>query len=157
MLYSTLSWLSALHSQGLYPYEGVSLPDSSSTTTFADWAERIKSNFERCYYIPSDPADDCGFDVNKKIVNRRGIYKDTYRGGKEYEDYQLRPNYPITMCVAPELFTPERALGALEIADQVLRGPTGMATLDPSDLNYRPYVSILTCQHLSFRQQADIL
>ena len=25
------------------------------------------------------------------------------------------------------------------MADTVLRGPTGMATLDPSDLNYRPY------------------
>jgi len=43
------------------------------------------------------------------------------------------------MVVAPDLFTPERALGALKIADDVIRGPTGMATLDPSDLNYRPY------------------
>jgi glycogen debranching enzyme len=28
---------------------------------------------------------------------------------------------------------------ALRTADTVLRGPTGMATLDPADLNYRPY------------------
>ncbi|KAK5261781.1 bifunctional 4-alpha-glucanotransferase/amylo-alpha-1,6-glucosidase [Exophiala xenobiotica] len=43
------------------------------------------------------------------------------------------------MVVAPDLFTQERALRALKMADDVLRGPTGMATLDPSDLNYRPY------------------
>src|SRR5690606_32966531 len=43
------------------------------------------------------------------------------------------------MVVAPALFTPGRALGALSVADKILRGPTGMATLDPADLNYRGY------------------
>lgn len=43
------------------------------------------------------------------------------------------------MTVAPTLFNPTHALHALSLADSVLRGPTGMATLDPSDLNYRPY------------------
>ena len=43
------------------------------------------------------------------------------------------------MVVAPELFTPDYAAGAIELADQVLRGPVGMRTLDPSDYNYRPY------------------
>lgn len=43
------------------------------------------------------------------------------------------------MVVAPDLFTPEYALEAIEIADEALRGPTGMATLDPKDPNYRPY------------------
>lgn len=42
------------------------------------------------------------------------------------------------MAVAPELFSPEHALGALKLADGVLRGPLGMRTLDPSDLQYRP-------------------
>jgi glycogen debranching enzyme len=73
------------------------------------------------------------------VVNRRGVYKDIYRSGKEYEDYQLRCNFPIAMTVAPDLFTQEYALGALKIADDVIRGPTGIATLDPSDANYRPY------------------
>lgn len=43
------------------------------------------------------------------------------------------------MVVAPDLFTPAYALEAIEIADEALRGPTGMATLDPKDANYRPY------------------
>ena len=42
------------------------------------------------------------------------------------------------MIVAPEMFHPERAMGALKMADAVLRGPLGMKTLDPSDSQYRP-------------------
>ncbi len=88
---------------------------------------------------PTRRVEDKTYDVNPKVVNRRGIYKDLYRSGKEYEDYQLRPNFPIAMTVAPDLFDPEHGMHALCVADAVLRGPIGMATLDPADLNYRPY------------------
>ncbi|TVY68815.1 Glycogen debranching enzyme [Lachnellula suecica] len=138
--YSALAWLAKLHKEGKYKYAGVSTtsPDHK-VITLADWAALIASNFERCYYVPLSPADDAKFDVNPKIINRRGIYKDLYRSGKEYEDYQLRANFPIAMTVAPDLFTDAHALHALSLADTHLRGPTGMATLDPADLNYRPY------------------
>ena len=138
LTYSTLSWLAKLYNDSKYAYSKVRA-DSSNSVTFTEWASKIKANFERCYYIPVDPKDDENFDVDPKIVNRRGIYKDLYRSGKAFEDYQLRPNFPIAMSVASDLFTPSRALGCLELADKVLLGPTGMATLDPSDLNYRPY------------------
>ncbi|OAQ87553.1 glycogen debranching enzyme [Purpureocillium lilacinum] len=138
LLYSTLAWLSDLSKRGNFAKSGVKKPDGSDIS-FADWAKLIKDNFERCYYVPLSPKDDSKYDVNSKIVNRRGIYKDLYRSGKEYEDYQLRANFPIAMTVAPSLFDADHAMHALCLADKVLRGPTGMATLDPADLNYRPY------------------
>lgn len=138
LLYSTLVWVARLHSEGKYKYSGVNKADGSEIS-YHDWADLIKTNFERCFFVPKTAKEDEDFDIDSKIINRRGIYKDLYRSGKPYEDYQLRPNFPIAMTVAPELFTPSRALHALSVADLVLRGPTGMATLDPKDLNYRPY------------------
>lgn len=138
LLYSTLAWLSGLNQHGDFAYSSVKTSEGKSIS-FGDWADRIKANFERCYFVPLSPEDDSRYDINPKIVNRRGIYKDLYKSGKEYEDYQFRANFPIAMTVAPALFDPDHALHALCLADTVLRGPTGMATLDPADLNYRPY------------------
>jgi len=88
----------------------------------------------------SDRLADGEYNINSNLVNRRGIYKDVYGSGAghEWADYQFRCNFPIAMTVAPELFDEKHALGALKLADQVLRGPLGMKTLDPSDLQYRP-------------------
>ncbi|KAK4196962.1 family 13 putative glycoside hydrolase [Triangularia verruculosa] len=138
LLYSGLKWFASLHEQGKHSQSGVKKADGSEVS-FQDWAALIKKNFERCYFVPISAKDDKNYDVNPAIINRRGIYKDLYKSGKEYEDYQLRPNFPIAMTAAPDLFDPKHAMHALCIADSALRGPTGMATLDPSDLNYRPY------------------
>jgi glycogen debranching enzyme len=88
-----------------------------------------------------DTSDDPKYNVNPAIINRRGIYKDVYGSGpgREWSDYQFRCNFPIAMVVAPELFDENHALEALKLADVVLRGPIGMKTLDPSDMQYRPY------------------
>ncbi|KAL7629481.1 bifunctional 4-alpha-glucanotransferase/amylo-alpha-1,6-glucosidase [Parahypoxylon ruwenzoriense] len=138
LLYSTLKWLAKLNAEGKYPYKGVTKPDGTEIT-FSAWADLLKSNFEYCYYVPESRSDDSRYAINPGVVNRRGIYKDLYRSGKEYEDYQLRPNFAVAMTVAPDLFNPDHAMGTLILADKVLRGPTGMATLDPKDLNYHPY------------------
>ncbi|KAH8675956.1 glycoside hydrolase family 13 protein [Xylariales sp. PMI_506] len=138
LLYSTLKWLAQLSSEGKFPHDGVTKSEGSKIS-YIEWADLLKSKFEYYYYVPKDPADDSKYAINPKVVNRRGVYKDLFRSGKEYEDYQLRPNFPIAMTVAPELFDPDHAMGALILADKVLRGPYGMATLDPADLNYRPY------------------
>ena len=138
LVYSALSWVSRMHNSGLYQHQGVDIGEGKSIS-FKEWSGKINQNFERCYYIPTDPAEDSRYDIDPKIINRRGIYKDLYRSGKPFEDYQLRANFPIAMAVAPDLFTPSKALTAIALADSVLLGPTGIATLDPSDNNYRPY------------------
>jgi glycogen debranching enzyme len=88
-LYSTLKWVSELKAQGIYKWDSVKTSDGQ-VITFNEWADKIKKNFERCYYIPKNADDDKNHVVNLACVNRRGIYKDLFGGGKEYEDYQLR-------------------------------------------------------------------
>lgn len=138
LLKSSLSFVNKMRSQNFFKFDEVETQDGN-TISFEQWEKLVANNFERAYFIPENPDDDSEFDVNPKLINRRGIYKDLYRSGKEYEDYQLRPNFAIAMVVAPELFTPLRAMSALKIADKTIRGPLGMCTLDPSDYNYRPY------------------
>ena len=41
------------------------------------------------------------------------------------------------MAVAPELFDPHHALGALKIYQSGIVGPLGVKTLDPEDSDYR--------------------
>ncbi|QLL33710.1 hypothetical protein HG536_0F00340 [Torulaspora globosa] len=138
LLKSALRFVIALHNTGSFRYTEVERADGTKIT-FVDWNKLLQENFEKKFYVPQDPSDDPKYDIDPKIVNRRGIYKDLYRSGKPYEDYQLRPNFAIAMTVAPELFTCKFAAHAINVADDVLRGPVGMRTLDPSDYNYRPY------------------
>lgn len=137
LLKSCLRFVISLNKRGLFKYTEV-IKDDGSKISLQDWNQLIQDKFEWAFYVPKDPKDDHKYAVNPNIVNRRGIYKDIYKSGKEYEDYQLRPNFAIAMTVAPELFDPQRAYDALKLADEVIRGPLGMRTLDPSDLNYRP-------------------
>ncbi|ODV93555.1 hypothetical protein PACTADRAFT_19024 [Pachysolen tannophilus NRRL Y-2460] len=138
LLKSCLKFVNKLYTEGLFSYDTVYTQDGQEIL-LTKWEQLIQENFERCYYIPEDPAEDHNYDLDEGIINRRGIYKDLYKSGKPYEDYQLRPNFSIAMTVAPELFTPVKALRALQIADKAIRGPVGMKTLDPSDYNYKPY------------------
>jgi glycogen debranching enzyme len=57
----------------------------------------ILKSFEAKFYIPLDKAQDGQHgSIKTSLVNRRGIYKDTFGSKSEFADYQLRPN----MCVA---------------------------------------------------------
>lgn len=87
----------------------------------------------------TDPKDDGKYEIKTDLVARRGIYKDVQGtpAPRDRADYQLRGNFPIAMSVAPELFDPEHALGALKVFEEALVGPLGVATLDPADPDYR--------------------
>ncbi|ELU43609.1 glycogen debranching enzyme [Rhizoctonia solani AG-1 IA] len=141
LLFSTLRWLDGLGSK--FPFKGVqaTIDGQEKLVTYHEWAKLIQNAFERYYYVPLNPVEDPDYVVDPRIINQRGIYKDVYGSGagREWSDYQLRCNFPIAMVVAPELFNPEHALGALKIADKRLRGPLGMKTLDEADSQYRGY------------------
>lgn len=138
LLASTLRFVLELHDAGLFDHTSVKNQDGDEIT-FKHWRQLLLDHFEHCFYIPYDPSHDKNYEIDSRIVNRRGIYKDIYGCKEPYEDYQLRGNFPIAIVVAPELFDPIHAMGALLIADEILRGPMGLKTLDPSDLNYRPF------------------
>jgi len=128
LLKSTLRWLQQLHLDCAFPYEGVSI-DGAEFVTYVEWDQRLSENFERLFWVP--------LDSTHKYTNRCGIYKDTVGSTAEWSDFQLRPNMCVAMVVAPELFKKDNVIHALKVAE-VLLGPLGMKTLDPSDMNYRP-------------------
>ncbi|KAI8079775.1 glycogen debranching enzyme [Halteromyces radiatus] len=138
LLKSTLRWIIELEKAGRFKWTQVKAQDGK-IILYKDWNRLIQDNFERVYYIPKDPADDTKYDVDPRIVNRRTIYKDVWKASKPYTEYQLRPNFCIAMVVAPELFNKQHGQLALQLADTTIKGPLGMRTLDPSDLEYRPY------------------
>ncbi|SPO47047.1 probable 4-alpha-glucanotransferase / amylo-1,6-glucosidase (glycogen-debranching enzyme) [Moesziomyces antarcticus] len=143
LLKSTLSWIVDLQKRGVWKEaKGVEavVKGKKTLVTYEQWADLLQKSFERAYYVPLDASEDQAYDLDSKLVNRRGIYKDVYGSskGREWADYQFRSNFPIAMCVAPELFKPEHACNALNKAREILVGPLGMKTLDPSDWNYRP-------------------
>ena len=95
---SALRFVNKLHKQGKFEYTKVTKPDGS-TISLEDWESLLAENFEKHYYVPKDPQQDDQYVIDPSIVNRRGIYKDLYNSGKPFEDYQLRPNFAIAMCV----------------------------------------------------------
>ena len=130
------------HGTSYYPHQGVTIKRDDGTHTYwswSDWEMRLQSNFEKHFYIPRDPRQDTQYRLTRQYITRRGIYKDSYKSGQKYTDYQLRPNLCVAMVVAPELFTPEHAAEALDHVTTHLLGPLGMRTLDPGDSHYRGY------------------
>lgn len=132
--YSAVKWLDALSQQSLFPYTGVSVVQDEVVTqiTFHSWCDLITKNFEPKFWIDSDPLND----PSPELVNRRGIYRDVYGCSHKWSEYQLRPNFAIAIALAPELFNVDHAWTAMEQAGEVLMGPLGVKTLDPTDWEY---------------------
>ncbi|XP_034028557.1 glycogen debranching enzyme-like [Thalassophryne amazonica] len=133
---STLRWLVNLHKDGHFPYAEVTICHKGNThsVSYVEWDQKIQENFEKKFYIFHDPQDP--EDNHPELVHKRSIYKDSVGASSSWCDYQLRPNFPIAMVVAPELFTIQRAWVALEVVEKKLLGPLGMKTLDPDDMVY---------------------
>ncbi|OXA50784.1 Glycogen debranching enzyme [Folsomia candida] len=135
---SVLKFLAEIHSAGKYSHSSVQRTDADGKTitwTLSEWNSKIQKNFESKFWIAENPSDRC-HDPHENLINRSGIYKDSYRASSRFCDYQLRPNFLIAMAVAPHLFTPSNAIIALGKAKSILLSELGMRTLDPSDWNY---------------------
>ncbi|XP_047352700.1 glycogen debranching enzyme [Vespa velutina] len=136
---SILSFLAELYKQNLFPYGSVQRKNrdgSVVTWSYKQWADKISANFEKYFYINEVPTEG---ELKPELIHRRGIFKDSHGATQEWADYQLRPNFPITMIVAPELFNPHHAWTALKKVEEILLGPLGMKTLDPADWAYNGY------------------
>ncbi|XP_076807276.1 glycogen debranching enzyme-like [Clavelina lepadiformis] len=129
---SAVSWLQRANNSGQYPYDGVFTKDKDKVQaklTWSQWNGLIAENFEQHFYV--------GDNDSSQLVHKRYIYKDTIGASHPWCDYQLRPNFPVAMVYAPEMFDVDHAWRALEIAQAKLLGPLGMKTLDPDDMQYR--------------------
>ncbi|XP_077266299.1 glycogen debranching enzyme-like isoform X3 [Temnothorax americanus] len=135
-----LSFLAELYKLNLFPYGSVERKSREEykkiTWSYKQWADKIQANFEKYFYVNEIPTEG---ELYPDLIHRRGIFKDSHGATQEWADYQLRPNFPIAMVVAPELFDPHHAWIALKKAEEILLGPLGMKTLDPADWAYNGY------------------
>jgi len=85
---------------------------TGDTITYRRWSELIKENFEKHFYIDTNPSAP---DPRRDLVSRRGIYKDCVGATQPWTDYQLRCNFPIALTVVCNNSTSKniRALKAL--------------------------------------------
>ncbi|XP_076440742.1 glycogen debranching enzyme-like isoform X2 [Babylonia areolata] len=137
LCYSVVRWLGQRAKLQQYPHTGVAInnPDfTEKVITFEQWADAIKANFEEDFYISEQPNP--ANEPNPELIVRRGIYKDCFNATQFWSNFQLRPNFCVSMVVASELFDEEHAWTALEMAQKVLLGRLGMKTLDPTDWAY---------------------
>jgi glycogen debranching enzyme len=148
--YSVLSWLSALSSESssssdfskhpidyIFPHSYVIMA-SGTRITYGEWANRIKASFHQHFFVPTNPSLDSNHVIDGRYVNVRGIYKDTVGATNIWPDYQFRPNFLVTMALAPTLFPTNEAHSALALVESRLLGEKqlGIKTLDPSDWSY---------------------
>mmetsp|Transcript_20492 Transcript_20492/g.19473 ORF Transcript_20492/g.19473 Transcript_20492/m.19473 type:complete len:213 (+) Transcript_20492:1058-1696(+) len=137
LLYSSLQFVIALQKEGHFDHREVEL-EGGSKLSFEEWADLVKNNFERHFWVPQDSSEDQEYKVEKKLINRRGIYKDVYLSTHQYTDYQLRSNLCVAMSYAPDLFNREHAVFCLKQVEAILveKNCMGIKSLDPADKKY---------------------
>lgn len=91
--YSALRFLQKLAVQRVISFDSVKRSGKSGECTewtFAEWADRIKANFEKEFFVVPEMGP---------LVNKRSIYKDSVNATQNWADFQLRCNFPIAMVV----------------------------------------------------------
>jgi glycogen debranching enzyme len=131
-----LDWLINTNKQSKYPYDGAILDENTGTKfTWVQWAQKIDDNFEKHFWVDQSSTES-------RHINKRNIYKDTYKSSLEWPDYQFRPNFLVALALAPQMINKEHAKLALEqVKNNLMNEPNqlGIKTLDASDFNYCGY------------------
>lgn len=137
LLYLAVDFMRGLYDSGNSKYSGVIVQGASKQITFADWKNLIKTNFEKCFWIPKNTSSP-GFKINPSSVRKTEIYKDCYSGLDT--DYQLRPNALIAIGLASDLVTTANVLAHLQHSSVLFEPKSiGVKSLDPDDEVYRSY------------------
>jgi glycogen debranching enzyme len=123
--FSVIQWLASLLK--VYPHQRIG--NNDWVITLREWSSLIRANFEKEFWV----------DIRENLGCRRCFYKDTFGSNHPRGDLQLRPNFPIAMVVAPDLFDFDHARLALAITRDILMGPVGIKTLDPDDQDYNGF------------------
>lgn len=140
LLYFALDFVIKAHEKKLFPYDSVPL-NNNRRLGYKDWAEKIKANFEKNYFIPTEKEKNQYFNVLEGAVRRRGIYRDVIKCTKQRAEYQLRPNGCIAIALAPELFNRKNAFLYLSWVEEMLieEKSIGVKTLDRIAAEYSPF------------------
>ena len=115
----------------VYPYQTF---EAASFASLSEWADQIKENFDAYFWVGGPEGSQV--EPNPHLVNKTKIYKDSVGSGTVFTDYQLRPNFAITLAVAPDICCPEKAWASLTSLSTMM-GPLGLATLNQEDWAYR--------------------
>lgn len=131
LVYSTISYLSTLHSKGQYKYASVKLADGRDYL-YSTWKENLQRNVEKLFFVPKN-GDRPG-----------GYYRDTVGNSVPRCELQIRPNQCVALAVAKGLFNEEHAVEALEVIKKELfpglgNGQIGIRTLNDGDPAYRSF------------------
>ena len=128
--YSCLRDLASLPPSA-YPHQNL---EASIFSSLSEWADTIKQNFDKHFWVGGPEGSEV--EPNPSLVNKTNIYKDSVGSGSVFTDYQLRPNFAITLAVAPDICCPKKAWASLSSLS-TLMGPLGLATLHQEDWAYR--------------------
>ena len=90
------------------------------TLSYKEWAGKIKTNFEKNYFVPTEKDKNHLYNIMEGAVRRRGMYRDVIRCSKTRAEYQLRPNGCIAIACAPDLFSRKNALLYLSWVEEML-------------------------------------
>ena len=128
LLYYSLIHLNNFYNNKKFPYNDVTLPDGK-VITYLEWAEKIKNNFEKYFYIDKKNVD-CLHD---------NTYRDYISDDNDSRhESQLRPNVFIALSISPELFKKSHAMKFMKLAEEflVVKNCMGIRTLDKNDNDY---------------------